>query len=91
MKKIIVCSNKKYQNEIIKVTELLSKDNLMFMPILLSNSDINKELYLSKIELIDTLVVINKDSFDDALNEIIKIAKEKNKEIIYYTDLINQF
>lgn len=91
MKKIIVCSNKKNQKEIKKVTELLSKDNLMFMPILLSNSDINKELYLSKIELIDTLVVINKDSFDDALNEIIKIAKEKNKEIVYYTDLISQF
>lgn len=91
MKKIIVCSNKKYQNEIMKVTEMLSKDNLMFMPILLSNSDINKELYLSKVELIDTLVIINKDGFDDALNEIIKIAKEKNKEIIYYTDLINQF
>lgn len=89
MKKIIVCSNKKYQNEIMNVTEMLSKDNLMFMPILLSNSDINKELYLSKLELIDTLVIINKDGIDDELNKIIKIAKEKNKEIIYYTDLIN--
>ena len=50
-----------------------------------------KEAHLKRIELSDAICVINKDNYIGKSTRLeIDCAKKLDKEILYYTDLINE-
>ena len=50
-----------------------------------------KEEHFKKIELSDAILVINKDNYIGESTRLeIEYAKSLNKEIIYYTNLIDE-
>ena len=100
MKIITVCGSYKFKKEMVEITEKMALEgNCMLTPIDLSNPDKNayteddflilgKE-HREKIKLSDSILVVNvNDYIGDSTKSEIEYAKSLNKEIIYYTDLI---
>ncbi len=101
MKVITVCGSYKFKKEMNEITEMMAlKGNCMLTPIELTKT--NKEAYTEeeaimidkmhkeKIKLSDAILVVNvNDYIGSSTKSEIEYAKSLNKEILYYTDLIN--
>lgn len=102
MKIITVCGSLKFYKEMMEITEKVElQGNCMLVPIYNPNKP-NKDafteeealmldrMHKERIKLADAILVVNVDGYigSSTKNEI-EIAKSLNKEIIYYTDLIN--
>ena len=101
MKIITVCGSYKFKKEMIEITEEMTlKGNCMLTPNELAKSnkdDYTQEealmidkMHKEKIRLSDAILVVNVNSYiGNSTKSEIEFAKSLNKEIIYYTDLIN--
>lgn len=102
MKIITVCGSLRYANEMMEITEKMElQGNCMLVPIYnpnkASKDDFTEEealmldkMHKERIKLADTILVVNVDNYigSSAKSEI-EFAKSLGKEIIYYTDIIN--
>ena len=102
MKVITVCGSLRFINEMMEITEKMElQGNCMLVPIY-NTARPNKDTFTKeealmldkvhkeRIKLADAILVVNVDGYvgNSTKNEI-EYAKSLNKEIIYYTDLIN--
>ena len=102
MKIITVCGSMKFFREMMEISERVElQGNVVLMPIY-NPSRPNKDAFTSeevlilnkmhreKIKLSDAILVVNVNGYigSSTKNEI-EYAKSLNKEVIYYTDLIN--
>lgn len=94
MRVITLCGSLKYQSEMMIVAENLSlKGNCVLTPVYLTSDASNltkselknlKDAHLKRIELSDTIYVVNKDKYiGNSTKKEIDYAKSLNKEIIY--------
>lgn len=102
MKIITICGSYKYKKEMIEIAEIMTlKENCVLLPNELSRP--NKESYSKeeasiidkmhkeKIKLSDAILVVNVNNYiGTSTKQEIEYAKNLNKEIIYYTDIINK-
>ena len=99
MKIITICGSLKFQKEMMQEAQRLSLEgNCVLTPIYLviENIEINqeklkflKEWHLKKIELSDSIFVVNKNNYIwNSTKKEIEYAKSLNKEVLYYIDLI---
>ena len=100
MKIITICGSLKFQKEMmIEAQKLSLMGNCVLTPIypVIENIKITKEElqflkeeHFKKIELSDSIFVINKDNYIwDSTKSEIEYARSLNKEIIYYMDNID--
>lgn len=101
MKVITVCGSYKFKNEIVEITEKMAlKGNCMLTPIELTKKDkdvytqedisLLGKMHLEKIKISDAILVVNVNGYiGESTKKEIEYAKSLNKEILYYTDLIN--
>ena len=102
MKIITICGSMKFVREMMEISERVElQGNVVLMPIY-NPSRPNKESFTSeevlildkmhreRIKLSDAILVVNVNGYigSSTKNEI-EYAKSLNKEVIYYTDLIN--
>jgi hypothetical protein len=101
MKIITLCGSLKFQKEMMIVAEKIAlKGNCVLTPVypILENYEKTaeqlqqlKEAHFKRIELSDAILVINVDNYIGKSTKLeIEYAKKLNKEIIYYTDLIEE-
>lgn len=101
MKIITICGSLKFQKEMMIEAQKLALDGTcVLIPIfpLIENIEINseqlqnlKEEHFKRISLSDSILVINKNNYIGESTKLeIEFAKSLNKEIIYYTDLIDK-
>ncbi len=101
MKIITICGSLKFQTEMMIEAQKLALDgNCIFTPIypVIENLEITKEQLLllkeehfKKIELSDAIYIINKNNdIGESTKLEIEYAKSLNKEIIYYTALLDE-
>ncbi|MEI5995083.1 hypothetical protein [Candidatus Enterococcus mansonii] len=100
MKVITVCGSLTFKEEIIHVASQMElRGNVLLIPIFPVNNDkvvfTEEELIMlgkmhkEKIKLSDAILVVNVNSYiGNSTKDEIEFAKSLNKEIIYYTDLI---
>lgn len=101
MKIITVCGSLKFKKEIMEIVEKMELlGNCMIAPIYSTNpnkdafteeeAEMLDKMHKEKIKISDAILVVNVDNYIGSCtkNEI-EFAKELNKEIIYYTDIIN--
>lgn len=101
MKIITICGSLKFKDEMIDIAEKMElKGNCILCPIYPTNPDkdaytedevlILNKMHKEKIKLSDSILVVNVNGYigNSTKNEI-EYAKSLNKEILYYTDLIN--
>ncbi len=103
MKIITVCGSLKFVKEMMEITEKLELEgNCMLVPIY-NPSRPNKDsfteeealmldkMHKEKIKLADAILVVNVNNYIGSnTTKEIEYAKSLNKEIIYYTDLIEK-
>ncbi len=100
MKIITICGSLKFQKEMmIEAQKLSLKGFCVLTPIypVIENIEISKEElqflkneHLKKVEISDSIFVINKENYIwDSTKSEIEYAKSLWKEIIYYTDLLD--
>ncbi|MBQ4522412.1 MAG: hypothetical protein IJA10_05595 [Lachnospiraceae bacterium] len=100
MKIITLCGSLKFQKEMMMVAEKMAlKGNCILTPVypIIENCERTdeqlsklKEAHYKRIELSDAILVINVDNYiGNSTNLEIEYARKLDKEIIYYTDLIN--
>lgn len=101
MKLITVCGSLKFQEEIKRISEQLElQGNCVIAPIYPTNP--NKDAYTEeeanvldamhkeKIKISDAIFVVNINGYiGSSTRSEIEYAKSLNKEIMYYTDMIN--
>lgn len=102
MKVITICGSMKYKKEMMEIGEKLGlKGNCILTPLFTTKQ--NKDEYtkedienlklahFKRIELSDTILVVNVDGYiGESTTLEMNHAKALGKEIIYYTDLINE-
>ena len=92
MKVITVCGSYKYKNEMKEITEKMAlKGNCMLTPIAYTKEEASMidKMHKEKIKLSDAILVVNVDRYiGNSTKSEIEYAKSLNKEILYYTDLI---
>lgn len=100
MKIITICGSLKFQNEMMKISEVLElKGNCILTPIYPtrnSKNDYTKseilmfyKMHKEKIKISDSILVMNVDNYiGTSTKSEIEFAKALGKEILYYTDLI---
>ena len=99
MKVITLCGSLKFQKEMMKVAEEMSLEGYCILtPVYPVLENINrteeqlvrvKKAHFKRIELSDTILVLNVDNYiGNSTSLEIDYAKKLGKEIIYYTDLI---
>ena len=100
MKIMTICGSLKFQKEIMIEAQKLSLEGFCVLtPIypVIENIEISKEElqflkeeHFKKIELSDSIFVINKDNYIwDSTKSEIEYAKSLNKEIIYYMNSVD--
>lgn len=101
MKIITVCGSYKFKKEMLEITEKMTlKGNCMLTPNELTKSNKNAytedeslmidKMHKEKIKLSDAILVVNVDNYiGSSTKSEIEFAQKLNKEIIYYTDIIN--
>lgn len=101
MKIITVCGSLKFKEEMIKIAEKMELDgNCMITPIYPTNPDKDAytdeeanmldKMHKEKIKISDAILVVNVNNYiGNSTKSEIEFAKTLNKEIIYYTDIIN--
>ncbi len=102
MKVITVCGSLKFKNEIINAAlQMELAGNVILIPIfpIKDDKDIFTEeelimlgkMHKEKIRLSDAILVVNVNGYiGSSTKSEIEFAKSLNKEIIYYTDLIEK-
>ena len=101
MKIITLCGSLKFQKEMMIIAEKMTLEgHCILTPIYPTLKNIEKtkeqliklkEAHFRKIELSDTILVINVNNYiGESTNLEIDYAKKLGKEIIYYTDLIKE-
>ena len=99
MKIITLCGSLKFKKEMMEIAEKMALDgNCVLTPVypVLENYkrtdrqlELLKEAHFKKIELSDSILVVNINNYiGNSTNLEIEYAKKLGKEIIYYTDLI---
>lgn len=99
MKIITLCGSLKFKKEIMEIAEKMALDgNCVLTPVypVLENYkrtdsqlELLKEAHFKKIELSDSILVVNINNYiGNSTNLEIEYAKKLGKEIIYYIDLI---
>lgn len=99
MKIITLCGSLKFQKEMMIVAEKMALEgNCILTPVypVIENGTRTdeqlkklKEEHFKRIELSDAILVINKDHYlGNSTNLEIEYARNLDKEIMYYTDLI---
>ena len=102
MKIITICGSMKFIKEMTEISiKVELQGNVVLMPIY-SYSRPNKDafskeeslildkMHKERIKLCDAILVVNVNGYIGSSTENeIKFAKSLNKEVIYYTDLIN--
>ena len=95
MKVITVCGSLKFKNEIMEVAEKLNKTGVCVLTpvypynkeLKLSDIDNMKKAHFKRIELSDSIFVVNVNGYvGESTKKEIEFAKEKGKDIIYYTE-----
>lgn len=101
MKIITVCGSYKFKKEMTEITEKMTlKGICMITPNELTKTDKNAytedeilmidKMHKEKIKLLDAILVVNVNGYiGNSTNSEIEYAKSLNKEILYYTDIIN--
>ena len=102
MKIITVCGSLKFYKEMMDITEKMElQGNCMLVPIYntskSSKDDFTEEealmldkMHKERIKLSDTILVVNvNDYIGSSTKSEIEFAKSLNKEIIYYTDIVD--
>lgn len=101
MKIITVCGSLKYMKEMMEITEKMGlQGNCMLTPVYPTSKNkdayteneaiIAGQMHKERIKLSDAILVVNIDNYiGSSTKSEIEFAKSLNKEIIYYTDLIN--
>ena len=103
MKIITVCGSMKYYNTMMDITEKLELEgNCMLVPIFNPNKTskncyseeeciILDKMHKERIKLSDAILVCNVDNYiGNSTKKEIEFAKELGKDVIYYTDIINE-
>lgn len=100
MKIITVCGSLRFQKEMIEISEKLElAGNCILAPIYPTNPDkdaytdeevlVLDKMHKEKIKLSDAILVVNVDGYiGSSTKSEIEFAKDLNKEIIYYTDIM---
>ena len=99
MKVITICGSLKFQKEMMIVAEKLAlQGNCILTPTypVIENIEITeeqiamlKEAHFKRIEIANAIFVVNVNNYiGNSTNVEIEYAKELGKEIIYYTDMI---
>ena len=101
MKIITVCGSLKFKDEIMQITEKMALQGNCMLSIVYPTkkdkdayTDEEKEIlgkmHKERIKISDAILVVNIDNYigSSTISEI-GFAKKLNKEIIYYTDIIN--
>lgn len=102
MKIITICGSMKFVREMMEISEKVElQGNVVLMPIY-NPSRPNKEAFTNeevlildkmhreRIKLSDAILVVNVNGYiGSSTKSEIEYAKSLNKEVIYYTDLIN--
>lgn len=100
MKIITVCGSLRFMKEIMEITEKMDlQGNCMLSivyPMKTNKEDYTDEeiavlnkMHRERIKLADAILVVNVDNYIGSTTKSeIEFAKELNKEIIYYTDLM---
>lgn len=102
MKIITICGSMKFVREMMEISEKIElQGNVVLMPIYnpsrpnkeaFTNEEILilDEMHRERIKLSDAILVVNIDGYiGNSTSKEIEFAKLLNKEIIYYTDIIN--
>lgn len=101
MKIITVCGSYKFKQEMIEIAEEMTlKGNCMITPNDLTRTDKSAytedeilmidKMHKEKIKLSDAILVVDVNGYiGNSTKSEIEYAKALNKEIIYYTDIIN--
>ena len=100
MKIITLCGSMRFQKEMMEVAQKLALDGkCVLTPVyqVLKNSNITeeqliklKQAHFKRIELSDAILVINVNNYiGNSTNLEIDYAKKLGKEIVYYTNYIN--
>lgn len=101
MKVITVCGSLKFKDEMIEIAEKMElQENCVLCPIYPTNSDkdayteeevlILDKMHKEKIKLSDAVLVVNVNNYiGNSTKSEIEFAKSLNKEIIYYTDIVD--
>lgn len=102
MKVITVCGSLKFKNEIMNAAlQMELEGNVILIPIFPINDDKDAfteeelimlgKMHKEKIKLSDAILVVNVNGYiGNSTKSEIEFAKSLNKEIIYYTDLIEK-
>ncbi len=101
MKIITVCGSLKFKEEIMQITEKMALQGNCMLSITYptktgkdaytnEEKEILGKMHKEKIRISDAILVVNVNNFigSSTKNEI-EFAKALNKEIIYYTDIVN--
>lgn len=100
MKIITVCGSLRFKEEMMKISEEMElQGNCVITPIYPTNPDkdaytdeqviVLDEMHKEKIKLSDAILVVDVNGYiGSSTRSEIEFAKELNKEIIYYTDLV---
>ena len=101
MKIITVCGSLRFQREMMEISEKMELEgNCMLCvvyPIKENKDDYTKKelemldkMHKEKIKLSDAILVVNVDNYiGSSTKSEIEYARSLNKEIMYYTDLVN--
>lgn len=103
MKIITVCGSMKYVQKMMEISEKVElQGNVVLMPIYnparpnkkaFKNEEILilDKMHKERIKLADAILVVNVDNYiGNSTKSEIEYAKKLNKEIIYYTDIIDK-
>ena len=101
MKIITLCGSLKFQKEMLIIAvKMALEGNCILTPVypIIENCERTdeqlkklKKEHFKRIELSDAILVINKNNYiGDSTKLEIEYAKKLGKEIMYYTDLINE-
>ena len=100
MKVITICGSYKFKKEMIDIAEKLTLEgNCVLMPNELSRNSKDDytleealmidKMHKEKIKLSDAILVVNVNGYiGSSTKSEIEYAKNLNKEIIYYTDIV---
>lgn len=101
MKIITVCGSYKFKKEMIEIAEKMTlKGNCIITPNDLTKTDKDSyteeeiimidKMHKEKIKISDAILVVNVNGYiGNSTKSEIEYAKSLNKEILYYTDLID--
>lgn len=101
MRIITICGSLRFKDEMMKIAEKTElQGNCVITPIYptapdkdaYTNEEANMldKMHKEKIKISDAILVVNIDNYiGSSTKSEIEFAKKLNKEIIYYTDIIN--